>query len=71
MMSMLARGTAQVRALDATNLQLASTIAGAFNPWRRFAWPRRGMMLRRLSRIARTLQLSPDVSEVVTRTIVD
>jgi aminopeptidase N len=62
---------AQVRSLDATNPQLAATIAGAFNLWKRFAEPRRGMMLRCLSRIARTLQLSPDVSEVVTRTLAD
>jgi aminopeptidase N len=62
---------AQVRSLDATNPQLAATIAGAFNLWKRFAEPRRGMMLRCLSRIARTPHLSPDVSEVVTRTLAD
>jgi aminopeptidase N len=60
---------AQVRSLDGTNPQLASTIAGAFNLWKRFAEPRRGMMFRCLSRIARTPHLSPDVSEVVTRTL--
>jgi aminopeptidase N len=59
----------QVRALDATNPQLASTIAGAFNLWKRFAEPRRGMMQRCLTRIARTPNLSPDVSEVVSRTL--
>jgi aminopeptidase N len=61
----------QVRSLDATNPQLASTIAGAFNLWKRFAEPRRAMMQRCLSRIARTPDLSPDVSEVVTRTLGD
>ena len=39
----------QVRALDATNPQLASTIAGAFNLWKRFAEPRRTQMQRCLS----------------------
>jgi aminopeptidase N len=59
----------QVRALDATNPQLASTIAGAFNLWKRFAEPRRAMMQRCLARIARAAKLSPDVREVVTRTL--
>jgi aminopeptidase N len=59
----------QVRTLDATNPQLASTIAGAFNLWKRFAEPRRSTMQRCLARIARTPKLSPDVGEVVTRTL--
>jgi aminopeptidase N len=59
----------QVRALDPTNPQLASTIAGAFNLWKRYAEPRRGLMRRALSRIAKTANLSPDVSEVVERTL--
>ena len=59
----------QVRTLDPMNPQLASTIAGAFNLWRRFAEPRRTQMQRCLERIARTRGLSPDVSEIVTRTL--
>jgi aminopeptidase N len=59
----------QVRSLDATNPQLASSIAGAFNLWKRFAEPRRGMMQRCLQRIARAPNLSPDVREIVTRTL--
>jgi aminopeptidase N len=59
----------QVRALDATNPQLASTIAGAFNLWQRFAEPRRAQMQRCLERIARSRNLSPDVTEIVTRTL--
>jgi aminopeptidase N len=59
----------QVRALDVTNPQLASTIAGAFNLWQRYAEPRRGLMERNLRRIAKTPRLSPDVSEVITRTL--
>jgi aminopeptidase N len=59
----------QVRTLDPTNPQLASTIAGAFNLWKRYAEPRRGLLRRALSRIAKTPNLSPDVSEVVQRTL--
>jgi aminopeptidase N len=59
----------QVRALDATNPQLAATIAGAFNLWNRYAEPRRTQMQRSLQRIARTHRLSPDVGEIVTRTL--
>ena len=42
----------QVLALDATNPQLAATVAGAFNLWKRFAQPRRGLMQAALQRIA-------------------
>jgi aminopeptidase N len=59
----------QVRALDATNPQLASTIAGAFNLWKRHAEPYRGQMQRSLQKIAQAPDLSPDVSEVVERTL--
>ena len=59
----------QVRALDATNPQVAATLAGAFNLWKRFAEPRRALMQRSLQRIARTPNLSPDVSEIVSRTL--
>ena len=59
----------QVRTLDPTNPQLASTLAGAFNLWKRHAEPRRTLMRKNLQRIARTRSLSPDVSEVVTRAL--
>jgi aminopeptidase N len=59
----------QVLALDKTNPQLASTVAGAFNLWKRFLPPRRALMEAALSRIARGTKLSPDVSEVVGRTL--
>ena len=59
----------QVLALDATNPQLAATVAGAFNLWKRFAQPRRGLMQAALQRIAQAPGLSPDVTEVVTRTL--
>jgi aminopeptidase N len=61
----------QVLVLDATNPQLASTIAGAFNLWKRFPEPRRGLMQAALQRIAAAPGLSPDVTEVVTRTLAD
>ncbi|MCC6196708.1 MAG: aminopeptidase N, partial [Burkholderiales bacterium] len=59
----------QVLALDATNPQLAATVAGAFNLWKRFAQPRRGLMQAALQRIAAAPGLSPDVTEVVSRTL--
>jgi aminopeptidase N len=59
----------QVLTLDATNPQLASMIAGAFGLWKRFPPPRRSRMEGALVRIARAPGLSPDVAEVVTRTL--
>ena len=61
----------QVLALDATNPQLAATIAGAFNLWKRFPEPWRGYQQAALQRIAAMPGLSPDVTEVVTRTLAD
>ncbi len=61
----------EVLALDSTNPQLAAAIAGAFNLWERFAEPRRGLMQAALQRIAAAPGLSPDVTEVVTRTLAD
>jgi aminopeptidase N len=63
--------TEQVLALDPTNPHLASAVAGAFNLWKRFPEPRRGMMEAALQRIAAAPGLSPDVAEVVTRTLAD
>ncbi|MFO1306333.1 MAG: aminopeptidase N [Burkholderiales bacterium] len=59
----------QVLALDATNPQLAATVAAAFNLWKRFDATRRGAMESALQRIALAPGLSPDVTEVVTRTL--
>ena len=61
----------QVLTLDGTNPQLASTIAGAFNLWKRFPEPSRAVMQAALQRIATAPGLSPDVTEVVTRTLAD
>jgi len=59
----------QVLALDATNPQLASMIASAFSLWKRFPAARRARMEAALVRIAKAPGLSPDVVEVVTRTL--
>jgi aminopeptidase N len=61
----------QVLMLDATNPQLAATVAGAFTLWKRFPEPRRGLMQAALQRTAGAPGLSPDVTEVVTRTLAD
>ena len=61
----------EVLALDPTNPQLAAAVAGAFNLWKRFPEPRRGLMQAALQRIATAPGLSPDVTEVVTRTLAD
>jgi aminopeptidase N len=63
--------TDEVLALDSTNPQLAAAIAGAFNLWKRFPEPRGGLMQAALQRIAIAPGLSPDVTEVVTRTLAD
>ena len=61
----------EVLALDPINPQLAAAVAGAFNLWKRFPEPRRGLMQSALQRIASAPGLSPDVTEVVTRTLAD
>jgi len=55
----------QVIALDALNPQMASRMAGAFNPWTRYDDIRRNLMKTELRRIAATEDLSPDVSEII------
>jgi aminopeptidase N len=61
----------EVLSLDPVNPQLAAAIAGAFNLWKRFPEPRRGLMQAAMQRIATAPGLSPDVTEVVTRTLAD
>ncbi len=61
----------QVLARDPGNPQIAAMLAGAFNLWKRFPEPRRGLMQAALQRIATAPGLSPDVTEVVTRTLAD
>ena len=47
------------------------SIAGAFNLWKRFPEPRRAQMKSALERIAKQASLSPDVAEIVSRTLED
>ena len=61
----------QVLALDPANPQLASSVASAFNLWKRFPPPRRALMQVALERVAGTQGLSNDVAEIVSRTLDD
>jgi len=61
----------QVLSLDPMNPQLAARIAGAFELWKRFDEPRRGRASIELKRIAAAPALSPDVTEIVTRSLAD
>ena len=59
----------QTLALDRVNPHISSTLAGAFNLWRRFSPPRREAQHAALERIAATPRLSADVAEVVGRAL--
>ncbi len=61
----------QVLALDAMNPQLAARVAGAFELWKRLPEPRRGRVAVELKRVAAAPELSPDVTEIVTRSLAD
>jgi aminopeptidase N len=61
----------QVLKLDPMNPQLAARLAGAFELWKRFPDPRRERMGVELKRIAAAPGLSPDVGEIVGRTLDD
>ena len=58
-------------ALDGLNPQLAARVAGAFGLGRRLPEPRRGRVAVELKRIAAAPALSPDVTEIVTRSLAD
>jgi aminopeptidase N len=59
----------QVLSLDPVNPQIAASIATAFNLWRRHTEPRRSLQRAALERIAGAAALSPDVSEIVERSL--
>ena len=61
----------QILTIDAMNPQLAARIAGAFELWKRFPQPRRALMQAALQRLAAAPELSPDVTEIVTRALAD
>ncbi len=59
----------QIAVLDRINPHISSTLASAFNQWRRFAEPRRGMQRATLEGLARQRDLSPDLQEIVSRNL--
>jgi aminopeptidase N len=59
----------QVLRLDPVNPQIASLLAGAFGSWRRFTGSRRALQHSALQRIARAARISPDVAEIVERSL--
>ena len=63
--------TDQILSFDRRNPQLAASLAGAFNLWRRFAEPRRTLQRAALQKIAAAPELSPDVAEIVERNLAD
>jgi aminopeptidase N len=63
--------TEQILSFDRRNPQLAASLTGAFNLWRRFAEPRRALQRDALQKIAAAPELSPDVAEIVERNLAD
>ena len=61
--------SATVLELDGFNPQVASRLMGAFNTWRMLEPGRRGHAERALNRVAGADGLSPDVFEIVTKTL--
>jgi len=55
--------------LDRLNPQIAASLARAFNFWRRYDERRRDLMRGALRRIRGTPRLSPDVGEIVSKTL--
>ncbi|MCE7878884.1 MAG: DUF3458 domain-containing protein, partial [Betaproteobacteria bacterium PRO3] len=61
----------QVLAIDPMNPQLAARLAGAFELWKRLPEPRRARAEIELRRISTAPALSPDVGEIVSRSLAD
>jgi aminopeptidase N len=59
----------QIAVLDALNPQVAARLAAAFTRWRRFTEPYRGLMRTQLERLRDTPGLSPDVLEIVSKSL--
>jgi aminopeptidase N len=59
----------QVLTLDAVNPLVAASVVAAFNRWRRHAEPCRALQRATLERIAGAPRLSPDVTEIVERSL--
>jgi aminopeptidase N len=56
-----------IRTLDKLNAQVAARMAGAFETWRRFDEKRQALMRRELETMAKTLGISSNLFEVVTK----
>lgn len=59
----------QIIALDALNPQVAARLAGIFNDWRRYAEPYRTGMKTALCRLQDRSNLSPDLYEIVKKSL--
>ena len=59
----------QVEALDSLNPQVAARLVAAFRDWSRFAEPRRTLQQERLRRLHAIPGLSPDVHEIVSKSL--
>ena len=59
----------RVIALDGANPQLAASLAKAFGRWRRFVEPQAGLMRAELERVRDAGPRSPDVHEIVARSL--
>ena len=59
----------QVLELDRINPQVAARLVTAFNRWRRYDAARQSLMRDELKRIKGVDGLSPDVAEIVTKTL--
>ncbi len=55
--------------LDSLNPQVAARMISAFNVWRRYAEPQQGLMRAQLQRIEQHKGLSPDVYEIVSKSL--
>ncbi len=58
-----------VREIDRLNPQVAARLAGAFSQWRRYDETRRELMRAELETTLRASSLSPDVFEIVSKTL--
>ena len=59
----------QIQTLDTINPQVAARLAAAFTRWRRFAKARRDLMQTQLQRLQAIPGLSPDVHEIVSKSL--
>jgi aminopeptidase N len=59
----------QILALDRTNPHLSAYLAHAFDRWRKFEAPRRGLQQEALESIARGNALSPNLYEIVSKSL--